>query len=94
MIRTDDGPASLRRRRLIVLKALDSAGNGHVSDVIAAIEYAVAHRDELNIRVINLSIAAPVYESYETDPLTHGGAGRGRSRDRGRRGRREQRRQP
>jgi len=64
--RTGMAPAA----RLIVLKALDSAGNGRVSDVIAAIEYAVAHRDELNIRVINLSIATPVYESYETDPLT------------------------
>jgi serine protease AprX len=64
--RTGIAPAA----RLIVLKALDSAGNGRVSDVVAAIEYAVAHKDELNIRVINLSIATPVYESYETDPLT------------------------
>ncbi len=64
--RTGIAPAA----RLIVLKALDSAGSGHVSDVVAAIEYAVEHRDELNLRVINLSIATPVYESYETDPLT------------------------
>jgi serine protease AprX len=64
--RTGMAPAA----RLVVLKALDSAGSGCVSDVVAAIEYAVAHRDELNIRVINLSIATPVYESYETDPLT------------------------
>jgi serine protease AprX len=53
-----------------VLKALDATGSGYISDVIAAIEYAVANRDALNIRVINLSIAAGVYESYETDPLT------------------------
>ena len=32
-------------------------------------EYAVANRDALNIRVINLSVAAGVYESYHTDPL-------------------------
>jgi serine protease AprX len=55
---------------LIALKALDASGNGFVSDVIAAIEYAVAHRDELNIRVINLSVATGVYESFDTDPLT------------------------
>ena len=55
---------------LIVLKALDASGSGHVSDVIAAIEYAVANKDTLHIRVINLSIAAPVYESYLLDPLT------------------------
>ena len=33
-------------------------------------EYAVENRDALNIRVINLSIATAVYESYDTDPLT------------------------
>jgi serine protease AprX len=64
--RTGIAPAA----RLVVLKALDAAGHGRVSDVVAAIEYAVAHRHELNIRVINLSIATPVFESYETDPLT------------------------
>jgi serine protease AprX len=54
---------------LIVLKALDGTGSGHVSDVIAAVDYAVANRDLFNIRVINLSVAAGVYESYRTDPL-------------------------
>jgi serine protease AprX len=54
---------------LIVLKALDGTGNGHISDVIAAVDYAVANRDRFNIRVINLSVAAGVYESYHTDPL-------------------------
>jgi serine protease AprX len=54
---------------LIVLKALDGTGSGRVSDVIAAVEYAIANRDRFNIRVINLSVAAGVYESYHTDPL-------------------------
>ena len=54
---------------LIVLKALDGTGSGHVSDVIAAVDYAVANRDRYNIRVINLSVAAGVYESWHTDPL-------------------------
>jgi len=56
--------------QLIVLKVLDASGQGRISDVIAAIEYAIANRYTLNIRVINLSIAAGVYESYNTDPLT------------------------
>jgi serine protease AprX len=56
--------------RLVVLKVLDDEGRGYVSDVIAALDYAVAHKDALNIRVVNLSIATPVYESYHTDPLT------------------------
>jgi serine protease AprX len=55
---------------LIVLKVLDGDGNGYISNVIAALDYAVQNRVQFNIRVVNLSVAAGVYESYETDPLT------------------------
>lgn len=55
---------------LVVLKALDSRGDGVISNAIAAMDYAIAHRETFNIRVINLSVAAGVYESYKTDPLT------------------------
>jgi serine protease AprX len=55
---------------LIVLRVLDANGRGHISDVIAAIDDAIAHKDELNIRVLNLSVASGVFESYLTDPLT------------------------
>lgn len=55
---------------LVVLKVLDGGGDGFISNVIAALDYAVQHRAEFNIRVINLSVAAGVYESYDTDPLT------------------------
>jgi serine protease AprX len=58
------------RAHLVVLKALDERGRGRISDVIAALDYVVANRVALNIRVVNLSIAAGVYESYKTDPLT------------------------
>jgi serine protease AprX len=54
---------------LVVLKALDNAGDGNVSRVIAAIDYAVRNRAAYNIRIMNLSVAAGVYESYNTDPL-------------------------
>ena len=56
--------------RLIVLKVLDGDGNGHISNVIAALDYAVENRNRFNIRVVNLSVAAGVYQSYTTDPLT------------------------
>jgi subtilisin family serine protease len=49
---------------------LDADGDGFISNVIGAIDYAVANKDTLHIRVINLSVAAGVYESYNTDPLT------------------------
>ena len=55
---------------LLVEKVLDAAGQGYISNVIAAIDYAIANRDALGIRVINLSVAAGVFESYTTDPLT------------------------
>jgi subtilisin family serine protease len=55
---------------LIVLKALDGSGRGYISDVIAALEYVAANKTALKIRIVNLSIATGVYESYNTDPLT------------------------
>jgi serine protease AprX len=55
---------------LIGLKVLDAQGNGYMSNVIAAIDHAIAVKDVYNIRVINLSVASGVFESYATDPLT------------------------
>jgi serine protease AprX len=56
--------------RLIALRVLDGSGQGRISDVIAALGYAVAQKDAWNIRVVNLSVATGVYESYNLDPLT------------------------
>ena len=56
--------------RIVALKVLDRTGSGRISDVIAALDYVVVHRQELNIRVANLSVAAAVHESYNVDPLT------------------------
>jgi serine protease AprX len=64
--RTGIAPAS----HLIVLKVLDESGRGHISNVIAALDHIVANKSTFNIRVVNLSIATGVYESYNTDPLT------------------------
>jgi serine protease AprX len=64
--RSGIAPAS----RLVVLKVLDGSGQGRISDVIAALDYAVKYQGDLNIRVINLSVATGVYESYDADPLT------------------------
>jgi len=56
--------------KLLGLKVLDANGNGFVSDVIAAIDYAIAVKSTYNVRVINLSVASGVFESYWNDPLT------------------------
>jgi subtilisin family serine protease len=55
---------------LLVEKVLDGAGQGYISNVISAIDYAIANKDALHLRVINLSVAAGIYESFTTDPLT------------------------
>jgi serine protease AprX len=58
------------RAHIIALKVLDGTGTGYISDVISAIDYVIANKSAFNIRIINLSVAAGVYESYWTDPLT------------------------
>ena len=68
--RTARAAASRRARRCSSRKSSTPSGQGYISNVIAAIDYAIANKDALNIRVINLSVAAGVYESYNTDPLT------------------------
>ena len=55
---------------LVVLKVLDAHGRGRISDVIAALEHVVNHKAAFNIRIVNMSVAAGVYESCLTDPLT------------------------
>jgi serine protease AprX len=55
---------------LIAIKALDSTGGGSISDVIAAFDYVLANKNTYNIRVVNVSLSAGVYESFTTDPLT------------------------
>jgi serine protease AprX len=55
--------------RLLVLKVLDANGAGFTSDVIRAIDFAVANRSRYNIRIINLSLGHPIYEPASSDPL-------------------------
>ncbi|HEX5474481.1 MAG TPA: S8 family peptidase [Vicinamibacterales bacterium] len=52
-----------------ILKVLDKNGAGYTSDVIRAIDFAVANRAALHIDVINLSLGHPIYEPAATDPL-------------------------
>ncbi len=54
---------------LINLRVLDQNGSGTDSGVIAAIEEAITLKSTYNIRVINMSLGRPVYESYMLDPV-------------------------
>ena len=55
---------------LLVLKVLDASGQGRISDVIAAFDYVVSHQSIFHTRIINLSLGAGVFESYNSDLLT------------------------
>jgi serine protease AprX len=54
---------------LIAVKASDDAGNSTVLDVINGIAFVVEHRQDFNIRVLNLSLSTDTPQSYKTDPL-------------------------
>jgi serine protease AprX len=54
---------------IINLRVLDQNGSGTDSGVIAAIEEAIALQSTYNIRVINMSLGRPVFESYTLDPV-------------------------
>lgn len=51
------------------VKVLVDTGFGAMSDVLSAIDWVIFHSRTLNIRVLNLSLAADSTESYVTDPL-------------------------
>jgi serine protease AprX len=53
----------------INLRVLDENGSGSDSQVIAAIEEAITLQSTYNIRVINMSLGRPVFESYTLDPV-------------------------
>jgi serine protease AprX len=54
---------------IVNLRVLDANGSATDSQVIAAINQAIALKSRYNIRVINLSLGRGVYESYQLDPL-------------------------
>jgi len=54
---------------LHVLRVLDGTGRGTVSRVLYGLDWVRRNASTYNIRVVNLSLGHPVYESYSTDPL-------------------------
>jgi len=54
---------------IINLRVLDQNGSGTDSQVIAAIQQAIRLKNTYNIRIINMSLGRPVFESYTLDPV-------------------------
>ncbi|HUE86978.1 MAG TPA: S8 family peptidase, partial [Vicinamibacterales bacterium] len=54
---------------LINVKVLDETGTGVASNVIAGIDWVIAHREQFGIRVINLSLGMAPTQSWRDDPV-------------------------
>ncbi|MEO7191204.1 MAG: S8 family serine peptidase [Vicinamibacterales bacterium] len=70
--RTSDGNSYVGMApgaELISLRVLAADGTGYVSDVIEAIEWAVANQTRFRIRVLNLSLGHPATSAAADDPL-------------------------
>ncbi len=54
---------------IVGIKVLDEVGQGRASAVIAGIAWAIAHKDEYNIRVLNISIGGNPVGPIKHDPI-------------------------
>ena len=54
---------------LVDVRVLDANGNGRISSVVLGIQWALDHRTQYNIRVLNLSLGAQPPATYRLDPM-------------------------
>jgi serine protease AprX len=54
---------------LVIVRAFDGEGRGTYLDVMRGIAYVIAHKQEYNIRVLNLSFSGTPMSHYWQDPL-------------------------
>src|SRR5262249_38215379 len=60
------------RANLVDVQVLDENGSGRISSILAGLDWVLAHQDQYNIRVVNMSFGAPAQGSYRTDPMAIG----------------------
>lgn len=61
------GPAS--KANILSMKVLSGQGSGATSGIVRAIQTAVELKEDLNIRVINMSLGGPASKNGESDPI-------------------------
>jgi serine protease AprX len=54
---------------IIGVKVLDGYGAGSMSSVVAGIQWAVDNKERYNIRVLNMSLGAPIQMAAKNDPI-------------------------
>jgi serine protease AprX len=67
---SDDYSGIAPGARVLSLKVAGRNGAALASDVIGALQWAVDHKEEFGIRVVNLSLTSSVADSYRQDPLS------------------------
>jgi serine protease AprX len=54
---------------IVAVKVADDNGNATLLDVVNGLQFVVDHKNDFNIRVVNLSLSSDTPQSYRTDPL-------------------------
>jgi subtilisin family serine protease len=62
-------PGAAPNALLVDVRTADANGESLSSDVIAGIDWILAHRAQYDIRVVNLSMAGDTQTSFQSDPL-------------------------
>ena len=63
------------KANLIGVKVLGANGSGKTSDIIKGLEWCIEHKDEVNLKVINMSLGHKAKKKYEEDPVDAGQCG-------------------
>ncbi|MHB2016804.1 MAG: S8 family peptidase [Candidatus Xenobia bacterium] len=61
------GPAS--GANIVSVKVLNRNGQGKMSDILKGINWVIDHKDEYNIRVLNMSLGNRARADFESDPI-------------------------
>ena len=49
--------------KLVCIKVLEKNGNGKIENVLSGIDWIISHREEYNIKLVNISFGAPFFDS-------------------------------
>jgi serine protease AprX len=67
--RTAPSPGVAPDAALVSVRVLDAQGRSRLSTVILGLEWVVAHKSSLGIRVVVMALGAPAVGGYREDPL-------------------------
>jgi serine protease AprX len=60
------------RANIVSVQVLDKKGQGRISSVLAGLQWVLLHKNQYNIRIVNLSFGATTPDSYIRDPMAAG----------------------